>query len=915
MEIDRSQTGDQVRGQIEKVRAIGWVGVRSAPRLAALVALLALVTLLGAQGVATALAADGLPPGVPVPSWAKGRRVRFDPAEPGNPRLAGAGRIASNIETAASDAGASPAALTADSMHYYGGPVENEPRLVLVFWGAGWSSSQGLEHELEATAEGLTGSGYQKILTQYSSLYGPISPDPLDSPVVEKYYDPREITTKVTGELGSREGYEVIQRTGGENDGNATYAVLPAPGTAGVEDGTCAFHETSGNEWATGPSVAVILDTEGAAGCEPPSGTLTHEYADSVTDPDGGSGWVRPDSSYHEMAEVCQAQGPARMADGALVAQLWDDSKNACEVEDEDPGSVPIGPYAEPSIENPSPYGSTNLTIESEKLETSIDPCDLEAHYYFEYGTSAAYGHRTAESVVAAAWGPVQVSATISALQHNTPYHWRVVVRTNNGTFNGVDHEFSIPYDPEIREEGASDVQSREASVGGNIQPGGIQTTYYIEYGPTEAYGMRTEEGSAGAGDVFEGVSAHLENLEPGTLYHFRVVATNAHGTAFGQDSKFETHGGLLAVDTLSATNIGYTRASLTGSVYGKYITTDYYFEYGTTSVYGQQTTEREARGEERPEINTQEVSGLAPDTLYHYRIVATNRFYGASYGADQTFSTYPEPLVETDAPTAVGYDDATLNGTITPRGVSAEYYFEYGTSNTYGQRTTPSSAGSGASADQETQVVTGLAEETTYHCRMVATTSYGTTYGADRTFSTGVKPPAQSETPPMVGTTTPAVVTGPGPISNEILTPPGPVLSPFVTNARQSTARWREDNRLASISRARSSTVPTGTTFSFSLNEQANVNFSFIQLLGRYDDHSCLANRHRARALEGCNPKVAKGALSFTGHIGTNSVVFAGHISRRDKLNPGSYELLIIATDSAGQRSTSVSLSFTIVK
>ncbi len=713
----------------------------------------------------TAWAADGLPPGVPVPSWAKGKRVHFDPAEPQNPRLAGADRVALSVETAASNAEASPAVLSADSMHYYGGPVENEPRLVLVFWGSGWSSASGLEHELEATAEGLPGSGFQKLLTQYSSLDGPISPDPLDSPVVEKYYDPREITTKVTGEAAAQEGYEVAQTTGGGDDGNATYAVLPAPGTAPLEGNTCGFHGTSGSGWATGPSVAVILDTEGAPGCGPPTMTLTHEYAESVTDPDGGSGWTRADSGDTEIADVCNALGPARMADGALVAQLWDDSKGACEVEDDDPESVPIGPYAEPSITDPSPYGSTNLTIESEKLETWIYPCNLEVQYYFEYGTSVAYGHKTAELGVAAAWGAVAVSTTISGLQHNTPYHWRVVVRTSNGTFDGVDHEFSIPYDPEIRKEGASDVQSREASVGGWVQPGGIETTYHIEYGPTEAYGSRTEEASAGSGDVFEGVSVHLENLEPGTVYHFRLVATNAHGTTFGEDSEFETHGGKPTVNTLPATNIGYTSASLTGSVYGKNITTNYYFEYGTTTSYGQRTIEREARGEERPEVNKGEVGGLAPDTTYHYRIVATNRFYGTSYGADQTFSTYQEPVVETDAPEAVGYNDATLSGAIDPRGVEVSYYFEYGPTETYGSRTAEFTAGSGTASVQETQNVSDLEEAATYHFRMVATSSYGTTYGAGRTFSTGVKPLVQTDAPTIVGpeaATTPPVITGP---------------------------------------------------------------------------------------------------------------------------------------------------------
>jgi hypothetical protein len=128
---------------------------------------------------------------------------------------------------------------------------------------------------------------------------------------------------------------------------------------------------------------------------------------------------------------------------------------------------------------------------------------------------------------------------------------------------------------------------------------------------------------------------------------------------------------------------------------------------------------------------------------------------------------------------------------------------------------------------------------------------------------------------------------------------PPPPVpsetsLPPTVQHAHQSTTKWREGNRLARISGAKK--TPTGTTFSFSLNEQAAVTFSFTQILGR----------HR---------RVNSGTLSFTGHRATNTVAFAGRISRAEELKPGRYELVITATNSAGQRSQSVSLSFTIVK
>jgi hypothetical protein len=912
--------------------------------------------------------------------------VHFDPAEPRDPRLA-------RVPRDASGADGSPTALSSDSLTYRGGWVETEPRLVLVFWGAGWSNSLGLEDELEATAEGLPGSGYQEILTQYSGLDGPISPNLLDSPIIEKYYDRREITTRVTGPLAVREAKEAIEHTGGAADGDAIYAVLPAPGTAGIEDGTCGFHEGAGGSSTPGPSIAVILDTEGAPGCGPPTMTLTHEYAESVTDPGGGSGWTRAGSADAEIADVCNSLGPARMADGELVAQLWDDSKEACEVEDSDPGAVPIGPYAQPAIEEPSTEGATNLTKESEKLETSVYPCDHEAHYYFEYGTSTTYGHRSAEAVVAAAWGAVVVSATISGLQHNTPYHWRVVVRTSNGSFDGPDHEFSIAYDPEIRGENAKVVLSSSAILGGQIQPGGIETKYWAEYGPTEAYGMRTGEASAGAGDGFEGVSVQLEDLEPGTLYHFRLVATNVHGTTMGGDHEFETHGGKPSVDTLPAANIGYTSARLSGSLYGKDVATNYYFEYGPTSSYGQRTAERKARGEESSEENAAEVGGLAPGTTYHYRIVATND-YGTSYGADETVSTGTEPVVETGVAQAVGYDNATLGGAIDPRGTEIGYYFEYGPTDAYGLRTAESSAGSGTANEQEMQNVSGLEEGTTYHFRMVATSSYGTTYGADQAFSTGVKPLVQTNTPVSVGPEeatlsakidphgtevtyyfeygvtseygmstaeasagssdmdveaietiaglaagvtyhyrvvavygtvkqygselmfTTAMLsggtgTGPVTISNQIA-PPGPGASPLVKNARQSAARWREDNRLVRISRAR---TPAGTTFSFSLNEQANVKFEFVALVRGYAGPRCLAGQHATRGREGCTPTVARGALAFIGHIGTNSVDFAGRISRRDKLSPGTYELVITATNAIDQRSAPVHLRFTILE
>ncbi len=723
----------------------------------ALALLPVLALLLAAYGTAAAFAADGLPPGVPVPVWAKGKKVHFDPAEPQAPSLAG-GEVGAGERAgggaAASNAKARPLTSSPPRLLYHGGTIQNEPHLMLVFLGEEWESGSALSlrHELETTAEDLTGSAYEEILTQYSGLDGPISSPLAGSPVIEKYYVKQAITTKISSYAARLAAQEVIEQTDGAERTDTTYAILPAPGTAEVESRTCGFHEGYGPD-ENGPSIAVIMDTEERIGCGDVTQTLTHEYAESITDRDGVSGWnTGVELGTDEIADICNELGPGRLADGAEVAWLWDDSKDACELEDSNPVPVPIGPYTETSNRNPSLEGATNLTPESERLETSIYPCDLEAHYYLEYGTTEAYGSKTAESVVPAAWGAVKVSATIAGLQHSIPYHWRVVVKTGNGTADGVDHEFTIPYYAEVKEERVSDVGLAEATLNGEVRPVGVQTNYYFEYGTSAAYGSKTAEASVGSGGEFVAVSAPLAGLAPSTRYHYRLVATNSRGTTVGEGKEFETLGGKPIVFTEPIYTRGYTSATLKGSVYGKGETTQYYFEYGATEAYGQRTAEHEIAGagyEEEKEA----VSGLTPGTNYHYRIVATNS-YGTSYGADKSFSTPQEPLTETTAPEAVGYNDATLSGTIDPRGTQTSYYFEYGNSQTYGAHTAEVAAGAGTDDVQAVQSANHLAEDTTYHFRLVATTLYGTTYGADRTFTTGIEPFVQTNVPVSVGFT-----------------------------------------------------------------------------------------------------------------------------------------------------------------
>jgi hypothetical protein len=98
-------------------------------------------------------------------------------------------------------------------------------------------------------------------------------------------------------------------------------------------------------------------------------------------------------------------------------------------------------------------------------------------------------------------------------------------------------------------------------------------------------------------------------------------------------------------------------------------------------------------------------------------------------------------PIVQTKAATSVTGTEARLNGTVAGNGNAPKYFFEYGTTTSYGSRTKESTG----AKELELSVwanVSGLEPRTTYHFRIVATNTYGTSYGADEVFTTPSEKP-----------------------------------------------------------------------------------------------------------------------------------------------------------------------------
>lgn len=181
------------------------------------------------------------------------------------------------------------------------------------------------------------------------------------------------------------------------------------------------------------------------------------------------------------------------------------------------------------------------------------------------------------------------------------------------------------------------------------------------------------------------------------------------------------------------------TSAVVNGTVDPNGVATTWYFQYGlaVNATFGARTAAKSA-GAGRAEVSvTGMLTGLAPATSYRYRLVAETSA-GAVFAGTGVFNTTAAPIVVTGAATRLGSNSATLNGTVDPEGLAGHWYFQYGTSTSYGSATAVTALVAGPSADVVAATVTDLAPDMTYHFRLVSTSSAGETFGNDLLLSTG---------------------------------------------------------------------------------------------------------------------------------------------------------------------------------
>src|SRR5205085_1164731 len=138
----------------------------------------------------------------------------------------------------------------------------------------------------------------------------------------------------------------------------------------------------------------------------------------------------------------------------------------------------------------------------------------------------------------------------------------------------------------------------------------------------------------------------------------------------------------------------------------------DCHFEYGSSSAYGTSVPCASLPGSGSSAVAVSvEVEGLAPNSTYHFRIVATNEG-GTNSGADQTFTTVSSaPSVVTGTPSSLTQPSPYTTLFRSPNGATvSDCRFEYGSTSAYGASVPCASLpGSGTSAVAVSANVEGL--------------------------------------------------------------------------------------------------------------------------------------------------------------------------------------------------------------
>ncbi|HEY5288357.1 MAG TPA: hypothetical protein VIJ50_14775 [Solirubrobacteraceae bacterium] len=221
---------------------------------------------------------------------------------------------------------------------------------------------------------------------------------------------------------------------------------------------------------------------------------------------------------------------------------------------------------ASPPLPSASTEGASDVSYDTAVLNGNVDPqgagSESDTKWCFEYGTlqSGEYDLGSVPAIAGDAGtgtSDVPVSVQLTGLAPGAVYRYRLVAVNALGTgltstacatqggqeTAGSEETFTTPLytpPPTLSTGSVRAVSQNAAIVTGTVDPDGSRTSYQFQVGIDTSYGVQVF-GEAGEGTELQSVSLELRTLQPGTTYHYRLVANNTGGTTYGADATFTT--------------------------------------------------------------------------------------------------------------------------------------------------------------------------------------------------------------------------------------------------------------------------------------------------------------------------------------------------------------------------------------
>ena len=326
-----------------------------------------------------------------------------------------------------------------------------------------------------------------------------------------------------------------------------------------------------------------------------------------------------------------------------------------------------------------------SLTATGATLAGVVNPNGRITSVRFEYGLTTNFGNTIAAQDLPAGNSNVEIMVPVAGLSPNTTYYFRIVATNagGNGYGDAVSFVTAPPggtptTPPSVTTGGSSDIATTVATLLGIVNSNGGMTNAWFEYGTTSGYGNTSSTLGAGYGGTPVNLSAITGVLQPGTLYHYRMVAENTLGRTYGIDATFTTLFLPPAVTTIGSAPVSgsTTSVQVNGTVRAHNASTLVYFDYATDGVTFTSVNANPATA--TGDADTA-VSAVLPNLLqgitYSYRVRAVS-VGGTTTGTTKTFQVAILSGLTQLFPTVPPAAPGSVTVTLTPGGIASGWRF-----------------------------------------------------------------------------------------------------------------------------------------------------------------------------------------------------------------------------------------------